>query len=68
MYIKVRSFALATFLVGRGFAPIDTVLIDGRPVFRFGPDVDDSIDDYNVAKAKLEALTRSAKPVEKAQP
>jgi hypothetical protein len=63
MYIKVRSFALATFILGRGVEPIDAALIDGRPVFRFPPEADAVMDEYSSAKARLDALARDAQPI-----
>jgi hypothetical protein len=59
--IKVRSFAVATFILGHGIEPIDAVLIDNRPVFRFPPEADDAMDQYSRTKARLEALAHSAR-------
>lgn len=61
--IKIRSFAVAAFIVARGVEPIDAVLIDGRLVFRFPPEADTATDEYAAVKAKLDALEQSAKPI-----
>jgi len=68
MYIiKIRSFALATFVIARGIQPIDAVLIDGKPVFRFPPEADAATDEYHAVKQQLDTLARTAQPVEVAR-
>jgi hypothetical protein len=64
MYVKVRSYAVAIFIVGHGIMPIDAVLVGGNPVFRFPIEADDLIDSYASARAKVDGLARAAKPVE----
>ena len=61
--IKIRSYALAAFVLGRGIAPIDAVLIDGRAVFLFPPSADPVMDEYSAIKVKLDSLARNARPV-----
>ena len=61
---RVRSFALATFLVGLGIVPIDIVLMEGQPVFWFPPDeTDEAIDRFVAIKRRLAALEQDARPV-----
>jgi hypothetical protein len=61
---RVRSFALAAFLVGLGIVPIDIVLMEGQPVFRFPPDeTDEAIDRFVDIKKRLAALEQAARPV-----
>jgi len=69
---RVRSLVLATFLVGRGIVPIDVVLIDGQPVFRFPPEETyGTIDRFVAIKRKLAALEHTAqseRPADSSEP
>jgi hypothetical protein len=61
---RVRSFALATFVVGRGVVQIDVVLIDGQPAFLVPPDkTDEAIDRFVSIKRRLAALEQGAQSV-----
>jgi hypothetical protein len=69
---RVRGFALATVLGGRSIVPIDLVLIDGQPVFRFQPDeTDAAIDRFVAIKRRLaahEQAARSVRPADSSEP
>jgi hypothetical protein len=63
LYLRVRSFALAIFLIGKGHNPTDAVLIDGKPVFRFPIEADPATDSYASAKSRLDTLAKAAREV-----
>ena len=61
---RVRSFALATFVVELGILPIDVVLMEGQKVFRFPADeTDEAIDNFVTIKRRLAALEQAARSV-----
>jgi hypothetical protein len=60
MYVKVRSYAVAIYIIGHGIMPIDAVLVEGRPVFRFPFEADDLIDSYASARAKADMFASAA--------
>ena len=61
--IKIRSYAVAAFIIGHGVEPVDAVQIDGRVVFRFPATADPVMDTYTSVKTRLDALARHARPV-----